>query len=152
MAAHRQAGFTLLEILVVVVIAAIITSMAVLSLPDSGPQTLLEREQARLRASLQSMCDRALLSGSVQGVRFFRQGYDFWHRSESSWQPLAANRRPLTVNWPESLTYRLSVEGHELSAAVPARPQVRCSALEPPTAFRLELRSGRHRLTLSWPE
>jgi len=152
LAARRQTGFTLLEILVVVAIAAIVTSMAMLSLPDAGPQTVLEREQARLRASLQSMCDQALLTGSVHGVRFHRRGYDFWHRSDLSWQPLAAGRQPAAVTWPDSLSYRLSVEGLEFSAASPARPQVSCSALEPPTAFRLELRSGAHRRTLSWSE
>ena len=58
----RQTGFTLIEIMVVLVIVGIIVSLAALSL-NSNPATMLDREGRRLQAVLNQASEEAELQG-----------------------------------------------------------------------------------------
>lgn len=149
----RARGFTLVEILVVVVIAGILTGAVLLGLGRSGPGQVNQREIARLAASLEVMCDQALLSGTARGLRFHEDGYDFWRHAAAGWQVLPTDEKPSSVRWPEGLRARIEIEGLSLRPARNARsPQVACTGIEPPTSFVIELGAGEHRQTMSWPQ
>ncbi|MEX0915554.1 MAG: prepilin-type N-terminal cleavage/methylation domain-containing protein [Wenzhouxiangellaceae bacterium] len=148
----RRGGFTLVEILVVVVIAGILTGTVLLGMVRSGPGQAHQRELSRLSASLEVLCDQALLSGTAGGLRFHAEGYDFWMHTPNGWQQLPAEGRPSAVRWPEGLRPRVQVENLALGPVRNARaPQVICTGIEPPTGFVIELGTGDNRRNMSWP-
>lgn len=146
----RPAGFTLVEILVVVVIAAVLTGLVVVGLGRGGPAERAERELDRLSASLELLCDRALLTGTARGLRFHQHGYDFWiHRGD--WQRSAGDGAPADHAWPTGLDPRVSVERVALTGRRDAAPQIVCTGLEPATAFEITVGGGDTRRRMSWP-
>ncbi len=148
----RARGFSLVEILVVVVIAGILTGTVLLGLGRTGPGQAHQRELDRLAASLEVMCDQALLAGAARGLRFHADGYDFWRFAEGGWQPLPPDGRPAAVRWPEGLRPRVRVEDLLLRNGGNARlPQVICTGIEPPTPFVVELGRGERLRQLRWP-
>jgi len=150
--ASAPPGFTLVEVLVVVIIAGVLTGAVLLVVGQAGPGQASQRELARLNASLEVMCDQALLGGSIRGLRFHAEGYDFWQYRGGAWQPLPGDSRPRPVAWPDGLRPRIQVENVHLRPARNQRmPQVVCTGIEPPTPFEIEIGSGEHRTTMSWP-
>lgn len=73
----RQRGFTLLEILVVVIIVAILVAMAVPSLSAGNRWRELNREVDTLAARVRVAQDDAMLYGREYGIVFREDGYRF---------------------------------------------------------------------------
>ena len=73
----KARGFTLIEILVVIVIVATIVSMALLSLGVAGEDEELDTERRRLAALLETVQDEAMLQGREFGVEFTISAYRF---------------------------------------------------------------------------
>ena len=148
--AIRGRGFTLVEILVVVIIAGVLTGLVLLRLPSTGVDPA--DELARLEAALTSMCDQALLTGNLRGARLTPDGYDFWRREAvgptARWRPA---ERPRSRNWPDGMTARIEIARIRTAGAAEGAPQILCSGLEPPTPLRLELLAGDRRAELNWP-
>jgi len=68
-----RAGFTLVELMVVVVILGLAAAAVVLTLPDQRPS--LARESERLAAALIRARDQAVLSNRAAIIRLDQQGY-----------------------------------------------------------------------------
>jgi len=64
----RQRGFTLLEIMVVVVILALLSAISVLALRQAGDRPHIA-EAGRVQAWMQQLADRALLEGVAYGIQ-----------------------------------------------------------------------------------
>ena len=77
-ARSRADGFSLIELLVVVVIIGLFAGTAVLSLNVVGDDRELERETFRLRSLLDTLMDEAVLETRDYGVLFTRSGYRFF--------------------------------------------------------------------------
>ena len=77
MAKIASRGFSLLELLVVVVIIGILASMFTLSVGLSGGDRDLEREADRMQALLELASEDAVFQGRELGLRFYPDGYEF---------------------------------------------------------------------------
>ena len=126
-----QRGFTLVEILVVMLIIGIVAGGALLSLGVLGQDRQLETERQRLETLLQLVRDRAAIHSEQYGLRAFTGGYEFmvYDSRLSRWQVVAEDDRVLRRRTlPAGLQLTLVVEGRPVVLPKPdakdAAPQV----------------------------
>lgn len=74
---RKMSGFTLLELLVVVFIIGILSTLFTLSVGLTGSDRELETETDRLIAVVQLASDEAVMQGRELGMRFYPDGYEF---------------------------------------------------------------------------
>jgi len=110
------AGFTLLELMVVVVIIGILIAGAVLSLGATGRDTQLEQERDRLVALLDYARERGELQTREYGLRCTPGGYEFsvYDSRTAQWvaDDLETALRPRRL--PPGLAFSLVIEGREV--------------------------------------
>lgn len=104
-------GFTLIEVLVVVVIVGIVSAAVLLSFGLIGDDRSLQREARRLSSLIELASDEALMQGRDFGLEFTRTGYRFLEFD------------PLSNRWYE----------------VPGDDQLRARDLEEPLELALRL-------------
>jgi general secretion pathway protein H len=104
-------GFTLLEIMVVLVLVGILSSFALLSV-GGGPKERLAEEAQRLAALVQLHQQEAILSGEPHGIRFARTGYTVLRQDEKgAWQPSDAADTLIQHDLPDEIVLGLWIEG-----------------------------------------
>lgn len=144
--AHR-AGFTLIEILVVLAILGLAASMAFVQFRH-GAQARLEEDAQRLAALLQHVREEALVGGRPLAWRSGAGGYAFFERGAEGWVPIEDDPRLR----PRSFPPNVMLEGLRVAgASVPAgTPLVFMPAVVHPP-FEIVLAAGPHRVALSGP-
>lgn len=85
--ARRQTGFTLLEMLVVLVIAGLLVSLASLAV-TRNPRTDLNEEAQRLALLFESAGDEAQVRARPIAWQPFDGGFRFDMRTDDGWRPL----------------------------------------------------------------
>lgn len=135
-------GFTLVELLVVVLLVAITVSFAVVKLGPADRETVLA-EAARLAVSFQQAQDEAVMTGAGLAWRGEPQGYQYLRKGpDRNWIPLvdadvfAPRRLPLPVRL-------VDVEVGGLKLAPGALVVLSPSALTSPVRIVLEANSER---------
>lgn len=110
------AGFSLIELLVVIVILAIMAAMVLLSMGTLRSGDAAETEARRLTALLELLAEEALIQGRDYGVEFFADGYRFLAFDPDSglWSVVAdeASLRPRELGG--ELRMVLAVDGREV--------------------------------------
>ena len=113
----RAAGFTLLEVLVVVTIIGILISMAVVSINVLGGDHEMDQEAERLVAVLGEARDDAMLHGRDLGLRVDARGYD-WLKYDSRtdrWVPIDDDIVLRARTLPEGVQLALLVESRSVT-------------------------------------
>ena len=105
-------GFTLVEILVVVVIIGIVTAGIVLSVNVTGRDRDLERESDRLLALFNYAREQAELQTREYGIMFQDDGYEFltYDTRRDSWRGVFEDDALRARRLPDGLGIRLSVD------------------------------------------
>lgn len=148
MARAHASGFTLIEIMVVLVIASVITLFALISVRGGGEERLARDEAHRLERLVQLAADEALYRVIELGLEFHTGGYRFLLWDGAQWHDLPDPGALRARTWPDALTPTLVVEGRP----IPLRDE---PAVDEPTPQVVFLSSGEvspFRLALVTPE
>ena len=116
------AGFTLIEILVVVVIIGVVTAGMLLSVSLTGRDHELEKESDRLLALFTYAREQAELQTREYGIMFQDDGYEFlsYDARTSAWRSVFEDDALGARKLPDGLGFKLNVEARPV---VLKRPQ-----------------------------
>ena len=146
----RSKGFTLVEILVVVVIMAIVISLAVLSIGTTGRDAQLDEESRRIEGLVGLLHERALLEGRDFGLRIEPAAYEFvvYDSRRDRWVPLDQEHEFRRRALPKGVSFQLELDSRivvikpmdrNLTSDATPPPQLAIAASGEGTPFRLTL-------------
>lgn len=115
-ATSKQKGFTLIEILVVMVLLGLISGVAVFTLGSGKQQRELANESQRLHALLRMASEEAILANSEIGFSIDEDGYEFleYDDQEQTWSntKVAVLKRR---EFPEWVAIEFRTDGEDLT-------------------------------------
>jgi general secretion pathway protein H len=119
---RRRNGFTLLEVMVVIVIIGVLVTVTTIAVGALGRDREVEDESRRFAALLTQAREEAELQGLDIGVMVNRHGYEFFvfDALKQQWQPIAEDDFYVTRALPEGLQARLWMEDREVELAAEA--------------------------------
>lgn len=137
---RRARGFTLLEVLVVVLLMGIMLGIVQLSLKP-GPARQARQEAQGLIQLLDHLRENAVLEGREFGVRIGSEGYQLMVFERPNWRAAAAAYR-----LPDGLFFRLELEGRPLTLGGSVdQPQLLLLSSDEMTAFTLHYETAQQR-------
>lgn len=105
-----QHGFTLLELLVVVVIVSILFTYTTLAIRSDSPEDIIRHEAQRLERLVQLALEEAILRGEEYAIEVNLNGYRFLRFSENQWQPVSYDKILRARELPLEMELEMSLE------------------------------------------
>ncbi|MBE9568485.1 MAG: type II secretion system minor pseudopilin GspH [Proteobacteria bacterium] len=112
--ARRQQGFTLLELLVVVVIVAILFTYTTLAIRSDSAEDIIKQEAQRLDRLVQLALEEAILRGEEYAIEVSLDGYQFLHFVDNRWQPVTNDKILRPRELPLDMELEMSLEDTEI--------------------------------------
>lgn len=107
---HPVKGFTLLELMVVIVIVALLFTFAALSFRTTSPEDLVKEEALRFNRLLQLILEEAVFKGEDYGIEFGAHEYRFVALVDNKWTPIQNDKILRLRELPEDVELDLAVE------------------------------------------
>jgi general secretion pathway protein H len=115
----KGGGFTLIEVLVVVLIMAIISAMLVMSFGILGDDRTLQQQARRISSLIELATDEAIMQGRDFGLEFMQHGYRFVEHDAAldQWHEVIGDEllRPRPLE--EGMEFELFLEDRPVSLA-----------------------------------
>jgi general secretion pathway protein H len=111
-ARRKSTGFSLLELIIVLVIIGVLVAAVTLSISDNrGDKLRLEAKRLAARISLAR--DEAILTNQEFGLQITEEGYQFLVLNDERWQVVESfgERQLIQQKLPENMLIELEVEG-----------------------------------------
>lgn len=106
----RQSGFTLLEIMLVMVLLAVMVSSVSLSFDVRSPYDKVKDEARRFQAAFQLAADFALLNSFQLGLQVNEDSYQFLVFDGERWQTLEQDKSLTEHKVEQNITLSLSMQ------------------------------------------
>jgi general secretion pathway protein H len=146
----RSKGFTLVEILIVMLIITVVVSLTVLSVSSTGRDSQLDEESRRIEGLVGLLHERALLEGRDFGLLIEPSAYQFvvYDTRRSLWMMLDQEHEFRHRELPKGISFQLQLDSQtvvikpidrNLSNTAPPNPQIAIAASGEGTPFRLVL-------------
>ncbi|MDZ7787750.1 MAG: type II secretion system minor pseudopilin GspH [Halofilum sp. (in: g-proteobacteria)] len=104
-------GFTLIELIVVLLLVGLVVSFAVLSVGGPSPRQIQHEEARRLLARMDLAREEAVMQARSLGVRFERDGYLFYGMRDGQWRMLEQGGLLDPRELPEAIFIDVEIEG-----------------------------------------
>ena len=119
-----QHGFTLLELLVVVVIVAILFTYTTLAMRSDTPADIIKKEAQRLERLVQLALEESILRGEEYGLEIFLDGYRFlrFDVTENQWLPLTDDKILRQRELPLDMELEMNLEDTEIVIEMSSDP------------------------------
>ncbi|WP_223789817.1 prepilin-type N-terminal cleavage/methylation domain-containing protein [Marinicella meishanensis] len=133
----RSAGFTLLEILLVVLIIGILASAGANLLASQSIERQIMGQAQTFEAELKYLCERAVLENQAFGVEWQAEGYQLLRHQHPEWIPVTAE----PPAWPTGVTAEILTAGRVQALAPDFEdlPHIVCQTDGSFNAFELRL-------------
>ncbi len=118
----RENGFTLLELLVVVVIVAILFTYTTLAIRSDSPADIIKKEAQRMERLIQLALEESILRGEEYGIEIYLDGYRFLRFTENQWQPLSDDQILRDRELPLDMELEMRLEETEIVIDLAAEP------------------------------
>ncbi|MBV6824394.1 type II secretion system minor pseudopilin GspH [Pseudomonas sp. PD9R] len=133
---HRCRGFTLLELMIVIVLIGVLVGMVSFA-TGVNPARQARQEANNLAGVIHQLRERAVLEGQEYGVRMSVDGYRAMRLAVRGWEPVASFYR-----WPDNLRPRLQHGGYVVSlGADEGSPQLLMLSSDETSSFTLTFES-----------
>lgn len=136
----KESGFTLVEILCVLVVIGLMSSVVVLSIPQ--PKSELDKQAARLSGQLNALAQDGMISGSVTAVGFSKEGYTLYEFENSEWAEKSEGE------WQDSYRLTLTRASAKLDMPKTTEPIILFQPTGLSTPFELMLSDSETQYTL----
>lgn len=137
-------GFSLIEILVVLVIIGVLALAVTLGVASASTERQLARESERLQALVEHACVQSELTGREIGLRVDAKGYAFLRLGFEGWASDQLGNELRSRTWTPGLAVQLHRDGHEVRLAETTLepPQIVCFSSGELSPFELALELG----------
>ena len=116
--ARHQAGFTLLEVLLVAMLMGLVATAVTLSMGGARGDRELDKQARRFMATLQQAQEYSVMDGRLLGLRVEERGWQFMSRNpkDRKWQALTGDKILGQVQLPEEEWVWREPGGHSAPA------------------------------------
>lgn len=140
--ARGAAGFSLIEVLIVILILGVLIGTVVFASGIGGAQRRIENAARGFAARLAQACEESQLLGAEYAIGFTRHHYRFYRWDFEGWLPLEDEYKHVAP-LAQGLWFELEIESERtvLEDELPETPQLVCLSSGEMSEFELQVRA-----------